>query len=515
LPASKVSLIIDCVTLPEILKQTAARFPHRNAVVSSTQKFTYRQLQKKVNRLSYNLRRINIRAQDRVALLLFNSPEFIISYFAVVKIQAVVVPINHMLKIDEVRFILQDSGACALITSTEFLDMAKDLKASLETLNTIIIVGERSFAETRNFYELIDTGFEEEIKTSTQADDEEDVVILYTSGTTGHPRGAILTHKNLISNVRACVNAIEAVSEDNFVCLLPMFHSFAWTVCVLMSVYVGAGIVVIESLRHFSRVLRSVIKNKVTVFTGIPSIYNILSRIHFSKRLLSSFSIRVCISGAAALPVEVLRNFQARYEVPLLEGYGLTEASPVVSLNPMKGRQKAGSVGVPIEGVEVKVVDDNGRDLPRGKAGELCVKGPNVMKGYLHLPQATAEIIKEEWLFTGDIARIDGDGYIYIVDRKKDMINVRGLNVYPREIEEVLYFNPKIKEAAVVKVSDKAKGEIPKAVIVLKEREQADNHEIIHFLRERLAPYKIPRVVEFRDSLPKTSTGKILKRAIK
>jgi len=210
-----------------------------------------------------------------------------------------------------------------------------------------------------------------------------------------------------------------------------------------------------------------------------------------------------------------LRNFQARYEVPLLEGYGLTETSPVVSLNPMKGRQKAGSVGVPIEGVEVKVVDDNGRDLPRGKAGELCVKGPNVMKGYFHLPQATAETIKEEWLFTGDIARIDEDGYIYIVDRKKDMINVRGLNVYPREIEEVLYFNPKIKEAAVVKVSDKAKGEIPKAVIVLKEGEQADNHEIIHFLRKRLAPYKIPRVVEFRDSLPKTSTGKILKRAIK
>jgi long-chain acyl-CoA synthetase len=275
-----------------------------------------------------------------------------------------------------------------------------------------------------------------------------------------------------------------------------------------------------KSLRPFKRVVRSIRKNRVTIFVGIPSIYNILKEMKIpgflSTPLVRLFNpLRICISGAAALPAETLTKFERKFRIPLVEGYGLTEASPVVTLNPVKGKRKAGSIGVPLaRHIKLKVVDEKLAALGTGEIGELLVKGPNVMKGYFRQEAASQETIKDGWLCTGDMAKIDPEGYVFIVGRKKEMVNVRGLNVYPREIEEVLYQNPKVKEAAVIGVIDEHKGEVPKGFIVLKDGEHATEHEIILYLRERLAGYKIPKHIEFRADLPKNTTGKILKRLL-
>lgn len=352
-------------------------------------------------------------------------------------------------------------------------------------------------------------------------DPDEPAVILYTSGTTGHPKGAVLSHHNLISNAFDSSKAIKANHKENFICILPLFHSFAATVCMNLPLLIGAKIVIMKSIRPFKRIIRAIRKNRVSVFVGIPSIYNILKDIKlpriFNTPLIRFFNpIKLCISGAAALPVETFTGFEKRFRIPLLEGYGLTEASPVVTLNPLKGVRKPGSIGVSLSNnIELKIVDDRDSALGPEKIGELLVRGPNVMQGYHKQEGATAEVLKDGWLYTGDMAKFDEDGYVYIVGRKKEMINVRGLNVYPREIEEVLYQNPKVKEAAVIGITDIHKGEVPKGFLVLKDGESATEHEITQYLRDRLAPYKIPKYIEFKTSLPKNTTGKILKRILK
>ncbi len=331
----------------------------------------------------------------------------------------------------------------------------------------------------------------------------------------------MLSHYNLIWNALDSAEAIKATYKDTFICILPLFHSFAATVCMNLPLLVGAKIVIMKSVRPFSRVLRIVRKNLVSIFVGVPSIYNILKDIKlpriFHSPLIKLFNpVRLCISGAAALPVETFKGFEKKFHIPLLEGYGLTEASPVVTLNPLKGIRKAGSIGIALsKNIELKIVDDKDNVLNPEEIGELLVKGPNVMPGYYQQEEATGSTLKDGWLYTGDMAKIDNDGYVYIVGRKKEMVNVRGLNVYPREIEEVLYQNPKIKEAAVIGTPDTHKGEVPIGFVVLKEGKNATEHEIIHYLRERLASYKVPKYIEFRNSLPKNTTGKILKRVLK
>jgi long-chain acyl-CoA synthetase len=282
----------------------------------------------------------------------------------------------------------------------------------------------------------------------------------------------------------------------------------------------GAKIVLMKSVRPFRRIIRSIRKHRVTVFVGIPSVYNILKDIKLPAILATILiklvnPVKLCISGSAALPAETFQGFEKKFRIPLLEGYGLTEASPVVSLNPLRGARKAGSIGKPLSArVELKVVDENGGELGPEQVGELIVKGPNIMQGYYHQPEATREALREGWLYTGDMAKFDREGYFFIVGRKKEMINVRGLNVYPREIEEVLLRYPKIKEAAVIGIADTRKGEVPKGFIVLREGESADIHEILRYLRVRLAAYKIPKYLELRQSLPRNASGKVLKRLL-
>ncbi|MFH1339199.1 MAG: long-chain fatty acid--CoA ligase [Candidatus Omnitrophota bacterium] len=499
--------------LVEMLNMTAEAKPDKTAMYFMEKKITYGQLSSFSDRFAQGLRNLGVESGSTVAVFLLNSPEFVIAYFGIIKAGAIVVPINNMFKQKETEFILGDADVSCVVTSLAYLDIIRPSKEKLRHLKYIILV-DGITADTLNFYEIVERTTS--VLKPGQISGDSVASILYTSGTTGQPKGAMLTHRNFLSNCSACAGAINLRKTDNFICLLPMFHSFAWTVCVLMPLYGGAGITVIDALRPFRKVIRNVIKKKVTVFVAIPSIYHILVHMHippvFTSRVLRMIDpLRICISGAAALPAEVLKEFEAKFRVPLLEGYGLTEASPVVSLNPMRGLKKPGSVGLPLEEIEVKIVNEEDSQLPPGEIGELLVKGRNVMKGYFKKDGETARTIRADWLYTGDLSKLDEDGYIYIVDRKKDMINVRGLNVYPAEIEKVLLKHPKIKEAAVIRVTDRFKGEVPKAFIVFKENEKLSQGEIVKYLRKNLAMFKIPKFFEFRESLPKTATGKIAK----
>ena len=504
-------------TLNKILKDGLEKHGRRTALISGKQRLTYRQLHTCINRLASGLKNLGVQKGQRVAILLQNSPEFVISYFAITKIGAIVVPLNNMLKAEELKYIVEDSEASVIITSSHFCEAAYQLRLRIESL-TGIILADKAMPGTVFLGEIYRRFPDSSMAVDVRRDDT--AVILYTSGTTGKPKGAILTHYNLLSNASVSAEALGATHRDNFICMLPMFHSFAYTACILLPLSMGARVTILESPRPFSNVIRNIIKNRVTVFVGVPSIYNILKDAHLPKiftfpllRFLNP--LRLCISGAAALPVETLKKFEKKFRLPLLEGYGLTEASPVVSINPIKGVRKAGSIGLPLRDISVAIGTDDGRMLGAEEVGELLVKGPNVMKGYFKLPVDTKKALRNGWLWTGDMAKIDKDGYIFIVDRKKDMVNVRGLNVYPKEIEELLYLHPKITEAAVIGVKDEHKGEVPKAFITLKDGEGMVEGEVIRFCRERIASFKVPKYVEFRDSLPKNATGKVLKESLR
>jgi long-chain acyl-CoA synthetase len=505
-------------TLGELLTASARKHPHRTAIVFGRKKITYKSLNDLTDHIASGLIHLGIKKGERVAIFLDNCPEFLISYYAILKAGATVVPVNYMYKIEETKFIIQDSEAKALITSRTYVEMAEELRLRVDCLKHIISTTPAPKPHILDFSKIKRDNAAMLKKTPVFGS--EIAVILYTSGTTGHPKGAMLSHHNLVSNTLDCAANLKPDSRDTFICILPLFHSFAATVCMNLPLSVGGKIVVMKSLKPFKRVIRAVRKNRVTIFAGIPSIYTVLKNIKlpkiFSSPLIKLFNpVRLFISGAAALPVETFLAFEKKFRVPLIEGYGLTEASPVVTLNPIKGVRKPGSIGMSLsKNVELKIVDDKDNQLGPGKVGELLVKGPNVMHGYFKQAEASSLALKDGWLYTGDMAKIDTDGYVYIVGRKKEMVNVRGLNVYPREIEEVLYQNPKVKEAAIIGIADEHKGEVPKGFVVLKDEEAATEREIIAYLRERLAPYKIPKYIEFRRSLPKNTTGKILKRVL-
>ena len=505
--------------LGELLSVSAKKFPYRAALVFGQKKINYKTLNDLTDHVATCLIELGIRKQERVAIFLDNCPEFIISYYAILKAGAVVLPINYMFKIDEARFILQDSQAAGIITSRPYLDMAYKLRSRVDSLKHVICTARTVVAGVIDFYKVkkIDYG----LLNAISPEPNDLAVIIYTSGTTGFPKGAMLTHYNLISNALDSAGAIKVHQAETFICMLPLFHSFAATVCMNLPLSIGAKIVIMKTLKPFKRIIRAIKKNKVRVFVGIPSIYNILAGIKLPKLLNSPLiklfnPVKICISGAAALPANTFMAFEKKFRTPLLEGYGLTEASPVVTLNPLQGRRKPGSVGRCLSSnIELKIVDNMEEEVKTGEIGELLVKGPNVMMGYYMQKEATWEVLKDGWLYTGDMAKLDEEGYVYIAGRKKEMVNVRGLNVYPREIEEVLYQNPKVKEAAVIGINDIHKGEVPKGFVVLREGDSASEQEIIQYLRDRLAIYKIPKYIEFRASLPKNTTGKILKRELK
>lgn len=501
--------------LVQMFEETVRKYPRRTALVFGAKNISYEQVSSASKKMAAYLAGCGIKKSDKVALWLPNCPEFIYSYFAIVCLNAVVVPINIMFKKEEARFVLEDSTSKILITSIDKVSDSEAILARLETLDRIIsLPAPQTNKVVFDFYKCLNNSAE--LKECFSIHDDDIAEIVYTSGTTGNPKGACLTHKNILSNVRDCSRLVRVSKRDCFLCVLPLFHSFASTVCMLLPLSRGAKIVIMRTLSPFKRVVRTIFNKRVTVFPGIPSIFSILAELPIPrwKIWLSRFvnPLRLCISGAADLPASVCCDFQRRFWRRLRQGYGLTEASPVVALNPIRGKYKPESVGLPLESVRVKIVDFHGKELPRGSVGELLVKGPNVMKEYYNLSEDTQKALEGGWLHTGDLAKVDNDNFIYVMGRMKEMINVRGLNVYPREIENVLYNYPGVKEAVVVGVLHRRRGEVPAAFVA--GEGNLDENQILKYLRQNLAAYKVPLRIFFKDALPKNSTGKILKKEL-
>jgi len=486
--------------LAQAFLESAARHAAKTAVFWGDDLFSYQHLAEQSRHIARRLSgELGVRPGDRVAIWLNNCPEFIAALFGALQAGAVVVPVNCFLKADEVAYILDDSGAQVLVTEAAMQAAVAKLSATRPALR---LLDKASLPPAGT----PDPGF-----TPVARGREDLAVLIYTSGTTGHPKGAMLTHGNLLHNVGSCRKVLEAVDVDRFALVLPMFHSFMLTVCILLPLLVGGSIVLVRSLHPPKNLLLEILRHQATVLPAIPQLFRALAGVPPPPNL----SLRLCISGAAPSPVDTLQDFNTRWPARLIEGYGLSEASPVVSLNPIRGVQKPGSIGLPIPEVEISIRDDAGRELPRGQVGELCVRGGNVMRGYWQRPEETARTLRDGWLYTGDVGYMDADGYTFITDRKKDMLLVNGINVYPREIEEVIYRFPGVKEAAVIGRPDPRRGEQPVAFVALNDGQTLDTTALHAFLKEHLADYKLPRIILQVPALPRNATGKVLKTELR
>jgi len=473
---------------------------NRMALWFKQQQVTYQELQHKVDLYRRFLYAQGVRQGDNVGLISRNSVEFVYSYLAVASLGAVVVPINFQLVAREIAFIVQNAGIKVLITRQP-IDLASELN---------------KYGYTGTLTQLVIPEFDPQLPTMelpavppVDIKETDPCTIIYTSGTTGNPKGAVLTHKNLISNAHGVCQILPINAEDNVLCVLPMYHCFAWTCAVLTTLLQGAGVVILETFAVRDTVA-VIAEQGVTVVYAVPPMYQLLAGWNQPADLAG---VKLFVSGGAALPLEIINRFASKIGKTIVEGYDLSEASPVVSIN-SPHKVKPTSIGRALPGVDVRIMW-NGRELPRGEIGELVVRGPNVMAGYFGLPEETAKTIEDGWLHTGDLGYMDKEGYLYIVDRLKDLIITSGENIYPREIEEVLYSHPAIAEAAVVGVPDKLRGQVACAYVVLKEGQEVDVKALRTFLLENLAAYKVPRDFIFVPELPKNSTGKILKRVLR
>lgn len=491
------------LNLASIVTESAARTPDRVAVRLGELELTYGELDERSARLAALLRERGLEQGDRVGLMLPNVLEFPVSYYGVLRAGGIVVPMNVLLKRREIAFYLQDSGARLLLAWQGFCAEAREGAADAGA--ELIEVEPASFAELL-------AGCEPDPDVA-ETEEEDTAVILYTSGTTGKPKGAELTHFNLSRNADIASRTTCEVSEGNVVLgALPLFHSFGQTVSMNASLRVGATLTLVPKFDP-GETLATIERDRVSHFYGVPTMYGALLHQPDRERYDTS-SLRTCITGGASMPVEVLRGFEQAFDCIVLEGYGLSETSPVASSNHPGMERKPGSIGTPLEEVEMKLFDEDDNEVPQGEIGEIVIRGHNVMKGYWQRPEATAEAMRGGWFHSGDMARVDEEGYFFIVDRKKDLIIRGGYNVYPREVEEVLYEHPKIREAAVVGVPHDEWGEEIGAAVVLHEGEELSAAEVSEYVKERIAAYKYPRLVWFLEELPKGPTGKILKREI-
>jgi len=507
------------LNLITLLKEGARRHPERPALVIGDKSLSYGLVFDHAQRFSGGLSRLGVHAGQAIALLLPNVPHFSIAYFGAHNTGCSVVPLNVLLTAEEIAYYLQDSEAVAVVAWEALLPQTIEAAKRVPTCKHVIVAKadatDASSPEgTISLSALIAASPARE-EADTMPDDT--AVILYTSGTTGKAKGAELTHFNMFFNaVNSGSMLFPAIPGVPTVSLatLPLFHSFGQTVVHNMTLFHG-GTVVLLARFDPNAVFELVQKHKVTFFAGVPTMYfALLNYTEAANYNLSS--LHYCVSGGAPMPAEVMKAFDAKFKVNVLEGYGLSETSPVASFNTIDRPKKIGSIGRPIWGVDFKLVDERDEEIAEsGKPGEICIRGQNVMKGYFKRPEATAAAVKGGWFRTGDIATRDDEGYYFIVDRKKDMILRGGFNVYPREIEEVLYGHPAVAEAAVIGVPHASHGEEVKAIVALKPGQHATADEIKAYCKERLASFKYPRTIEFRDKLPKGPTGKILKRELR
>ncbi len=506
------------LNLATILRSSALRGPDRQAVLFQDHTISHGQLHGLAQRFAGGLVKLGIKPGEHVALMLPNVPQFTIAYFGAHYAANPVIPLNVLLTPDEIAYHLEDSDAVAIVVWEGLHAQAKAAFERVPTCRHFIVAranpSDVAAAEgEHNMNALLGAAEPVRDLAPTAADDT--AVILYTSGTTGRPKGAELTHFNMFYNAEyAGTKLLPPSASSVYLCTLPLFHSFGQT-CVQNGALIQGGAIVLLPKFEPVAAFELMQKHRVTHFAGVPTMYFALLHSPGAERYALP-NLKYCLSGGSAMPVEVMRAFEAKYKVPVLEGYGLSETSPVASFNVLERPVKPGSIGVPLQHVEFKLVDDREREIAQtGAPGEICIQGVNVMKGYYKRPEATAQAIKDGWFFTGDVAQRDEDGYYFIVDRKKDMILRGGFNVYPREVEEVLYQHPAVLEAAVIGVPHPSHGEEVKAVLALKPGEQVSEEQIIAYCKEHLAAYKYPRTVEFRASLPKGPTGKILKRELR
>ena len=510
----------------------------RPALVFFGKKTSYRELFNATLSLAASLQEMGVEKGTRVALLLPNCPVYPMVYYALLKIGAIVVQLNPMYTSYELNQLLEDSGARLAVTLDilgvkfqEALDQGlvdriivanmKDfLPFPLNLLFPLKVRKEPRLDQARYGDRLVD--FSPLIKTSrtprsVEIDPGEDVAVFqYTGGTTGLSKAAMLTHSNLVANTiqTRAWSYRSKEGREVVMCVLPFFHVYGMTAGMNVGFYMGSTLILVPRF-DVKEVVKLIGKYKVTMFPGVPTIYVAINQ-YAAQHKLDLSSVEVCISGGAPLPVEVAQEFERITGGKVVEGYGLSEASPVTHANPIWGKRKFGSIGIPFPDTDARIVDpETGEELPLGEVGELAVRGPQVMKGYWNRPEETAKALRNGWLHTGDMAKMDEEGYFYIVDRKKDMIISGGFNIYPREVEEVLYEHPKILEAAVIGVPHEYKGEAVKADIVLKKGEVLSKEEVIAFCEERLAHYKVPKEVEFVSDLPKSMIGKVLRRELK
>jgi len=528
------------VPIDQNVTNSANKYPDSTAIIFFNHKMTYREFDDLVDRFAAALQKLGVKKGDRVAVHLPNCPQFPIAYYGALRAGAIVVPCNPLYVGRELEHQVKDSGAEVIVTLSSFYGMVKQIRQAAGLQHVIVanikeyfpgllrvlftLLKEKKEGHFADISGDANTYWFQDFLSGAPAKPEpveltpaDTGVLMYTGGTTGVPKGAQLTHSNLMANALQTKAWMSDIQDGKEVLLtaLPLYHSYAMTTCMNLATSCASAMLLIPNPRDLKDVLGNINKHQPTLFPGVPTMYVAINNYPEIDKY-NVRSIRACISGAAPLPVEVQTEFQELTGGKLVEGYGLSEATPVTHANPIDGKNKIGTIGLPFPDTEVKIVDlDTGeKELPSGELGELAVRGPQVMKGYWNMPTETANALRKGWLYTGDIARMDAEGYFAIVDRKKDMIIAGGYNIYPRDIEEVLYEYPKVKEVVAAGVPDEYRGETVKVYIVLKEDETATEEEIIEYCRENLARYKVPRLVEFRDELPKTMVGKILRRAL-
>ncbi len=501
----------------EMIQANAENLGNKPALFEEDLKISHKELKSKVDSLARYLELIGVKKGSHVAILLGNSKEFIYSFLAIGKLGAVPIPINTFLKHDEIKYILNDSDATVLITETKF---QKELGNPLEETKVEKILWTDNYKnfDEKNlpFQEGLTIEDYENIVPQSHLDDTS--VILYTSGTTGKPKGVMLSYKGIFSNIENIVALGNLTYKDRFIVYLPMFHTFTLTATVLLPLYLGSPLVIIKSILPFSNIFKQTLLKRVTIFMGVPEVFNALSKAKLPWYFMMFHKMRYFVSGGAPLSKDTLKKMREKFKrTTLLEGYGLSECSPVVALN-LPEKQKDLSVGPPLPDYQVKIVNDELVEVPKGEIGEIIVKGDCVMKGYYKNPYATEEAIVNGWLLTGDLGYVDEDGFIFIVDRKKDLIISKGINIYPREIEELLNLHPQIEQSAVVGKKDDNYGEVPVAFVKLAENvnpENFDEKAVKSYLKEKLANYKVPKSIHVLEELPKNATGKVLKRVLK
>jgi len=526
------------VPLFHLLGESARRFPERPALVFYGRVVTYGELEDLTGRYARLLLQLGIQRGERVAIMLPNSPQAVIGYYGALKAGAIVVMVNPLLVQRELEELLIDSGAKTILSLDLFYPRIAQARGRIAFKHILLTSlsdflpwwkrplfllkawreGQRVKVKREppvyDFLQLLRSAKPQSSLPEISCG--ETALLQYTGGTTGTPKGVMLTHKNLAANTLQCKHWIGNLKEGQevFLAVIPFFHAYGMSVCMNLAIATASSLVLLPRF-HTEEALRMIERHRASIFPGVPLMYAAVNH-HEKVKSFDLSSIKACISGAGPLHEEVQRRFEELTGGRLVEGYGLSEASPVTHCNPIYGGRKTGSIGLPYPDTEAKIVDPDqeGKEMAAGEIGELIVRGPQVMSGYWNRPAESAAVLRDGWLYTGDIAKMDEEGYFFIVDRKKDMIKTKGESVYPREIEEVLHRHPKVKEAAVVGVPDPFTGETVKAYIVVKDGEKATAEEIMDFCKGQLAAFKLPRSVEFRSELPRTAVGKVLRRTL-